>query len=542
MAFLRKNKKKVSQRTKGVIESMSEEKLSTLADVVNSGLPNAILMGITFAAFVTTLLAFDVQGEDFGWKGWNDILALGGLSIMITAGMGWYIHHYQRKILENITRESAVSGLMLILLLLTKIGGLSDEWVYLAVGTSITGAIIFTITYNQRFALGMGIFYSLFACMAVDWAGGMGLFITMLGGVLTCCFLLREIRTRMKLVEVTSMAAVVVFVISALMGVLNKVEPLTISTQSGAAALATFFVGIVIQAFLPIIEKVFGIVTSMTLLDYSDANQPLLKKLAMEAPGTFSHSLQIGSIAEAAAESIGANGLLCRVGAYYHDIGKINKPPYFVENQMGSSSRHSQLSPAMSQLVIVGHVKDGIEIAKEFGLPAALRQFIETHHGTTLIQYFYEEAKRKRSERDAPVSESEFRYPGPKPQTKEAAIVMLSDTVESASRAMSDATPTKIETLIHTLAMRRLQDGQFDECDLTLRELHKIEEALSKAVAAHHHGRIAYPEPQDEKKNKHENGKAKDNSSVEAFTEHENKIPDQKDTIIDAETSSDTSD
>jgi putative nucleotidyltransferase with HDIG domain len=251
----------------------------------------------------------------------------------------------------------------------------------------------------------------------------------------------------------------------------------------------------VIQTFLPIIERVFKIATSMTLMEYSDANQPLLKKMAMEAPGTFSHSLLIGSMAEAAAEAIGANGLLCRVGAYYHDIGKMNKPGYFVENQMGSTSRHEQLSPAMSQLVIVGHVKDGMEIAREYGLPAVLRQFIESHHGTTLMEFFYNEARKKQDEKLSPVSEVEFRYPGPKPRTKEAAIVMLADACESACRPITELTPTRAETLVHTIAIKRLQDGQFDECDMTLKELSRIEAALAKSLAAHHHGRIPYPKP-----------------------------------------------
>ena len=235
----------------------------------------------------------------------------------------------------------------------------------------------------------------------------------------------------------------------------------------------------------------------MTLLDYSDANQPLLKRLAMEAPGTFSHSLMIGSIAEAAAEAIGRNGLLCRVGAYYHDIGKINKPGYFVENQIGSLSQHKELSPAMSQLIIVGHVKDGIELADEYGLPAVLKQFIETHHGTTLVEYFYNQAKKKLDEKPSELSETEFRYAGPKPLTKEAAIVMLSDSVEGTVRALPEVTPTRIEVIVHNMAMKRLQDGQFDECDLSLRELSLIETSISKTLIAHYHGRIAYPKPMD---------------------------------------------
>jgi len=330
----------------------------------------------------------------------------------------------------------------------------------------------------------------------------------MAAGALSCCFSLREIRTRKKLIEVSLLATIAVFLMRTALGIIQNQPVKEYILQAGIAAAAAFVVGIFIQAFLPIIEQTFGIATSMTLMDYSDANQPLLRKLAMDAPGTFSHSLLIGSIAEAAAESIGANGLLCRVGAYYHDIGKIHKPAYFVENQMGSSSRHEQLSPAMSQLVIAGHVKDGIEIAKEFGLPSVLREFIETHHGTTLMEYFYHEAKKRQDERQSPVWESEFRYPGPKPRSKEAAIVMMADAAESAARSLTDHTLAKVETLVHTIAMKRLQDGQFDECDLTLRELSLIEASLSKSLTAHHHGRIAYPKTEEKPKANGTNGTA----------------------------------
>jgi hypothetical protein len=189
---------------------------------------------------------------------------------------------------------------------------------------------------------------------------------------------------------------------------------------------------------------------------------------------------------------------LCRVGAYYHDIGKINKPEYFVENEMGSKSRHKELSPAMSQLIIVGHVKDGIEMAKEYKLPAVIRQFIETHHGKTLVEYFYNEARKKANGTQAQPSESEFRYAGPRPRTKEAAIVMLADASEGAVRSLAEVTPTRIEAVIHNMAMKRLQDGQFDECDISLRELSLVEASMTKTLSAHYHGRIAYPVRLDE--------------------------------------------
>ena len=220
----------------------------------------------------------------------------------------------------------------------------------------------------------------------------------------------------------------------------------------------------------------------------------------MEGPGTYNHSLQLGAMCEAAAEAIGARGLLARVGAYYHDIGKINKPAYFIENQDGMASKHAKLSPAMSLLIIIGHVKDGIEMAREYGVPKVLHEFIATHHGTTLVQYFYEAATQQRkSDTDRAPDEMEFRYPGPKPQSKESAILMLADAAESSVRSMSEPTPGRIENQVHTMVSRRLMDGQLDECELTLREVHQIEASLIKSLCSMYHARIAYPTPAGQK-------------------------------------------
>jgi putative nucleotidyltransferase with HDIG domain len=403
-------------------------------------------------------------------------------------------------------------SLFILLLATTKIGVLLSNQTLWATGTAVTVAIILTIAYDQRFAIGMSVFYCLFAYFAArpissgaSHSVDINLFLTMIAGAFTCCLSLREVRTRMKLLEVSTLAAVIVFITAASIDFfVENPHPISIFSNAGRHAGATVIVGVIIQGLLPLIEKTFRIATSMTLLDYSDANQPLLKRLAMEAPGTFSHSLLVGSVAESAAEAIGCNGLLCRVGAYYHDIGKINKPAYFTENEPSFMSRHKELSPAMSQLIIVGHVKDGMEMAREYHLPAVLRQFIETHHGTTLIEYFYNEAKKKYSDRESDglprPSESEFRYAGPKPRTKESAIVMLADAAEGAVRSLPEVTPTRVEATVHNMAMKRLQDGQFDECDLSLRELSLIEASMVKTLAAHYHGRVAYPKPPDEPK------------------------------------------
>ena len=414
--------------------------------------------------------------------------------MLISSGAAFYIYHYQNRITKNHTRAFALLGSLVLLLAATKLAVLLTGNTMWATATAVTAAVILTIAYSQRFAIGMSIFYCLLASFVAEPSVAMKLFLTMTAGAFTCCLSLREIRTRMKLLEVGTLAAVIVFTMAVALDFLAPTSrPLDVLRNAALHAGITLVVGILIQGLLPLIEKVFRIATSMTLLDYSDANQPLLKRLAMEAPGTFSHSLLVGSVAEAAAETIGCNGLLCRVGAYYHDIGKINKAPYFAENELAAISRHKELSPAMSQLIIVGHVKDGIEMAKEYAIPAVLRQFIETHHGTTLIEYFFNEARKKQDEKQSPPSEVEFRYTGPKPRTKEAAIVMLADGSEGSVRALQEPTPTRIEAAVHNMAMKRLQDGQFDECDLSLRELSLIETSISKTLAAHYHARVPYP-------------------------------------------------
>ena len=504
--------KKISPRRSRVRKSISSERYLQISRLVSTDFVISILLWLLFVILCILILAFHRAGR-------LQVIPITVIVILISLAGALYIYHYQKRMIYNHARISVLIGLFLVLLASVKFVTawfieLQTEvtpyaW---ATGTAVITAIVLTIAYNQRFAIGMSVFYCLLACFAaepLEINGKVQLmqinpFLIMVTGAFTCCMALREIRTRVKLLQVSTLAGVIVFITAASLELLIPgKDPNKAFVNAGLHAGITLAVGLIIQSLLPIIEKTFRIATSMTLLDYSDANQPLLKKLAMEAPGTFSHSLLIGSIAEAAAEAIGRNGLLCRVGAYYHDIGKINKAHYFIENEIGSASRHKELSPTMSLLIIIGHVKDGIEMAKEYGLPAVLRQFIETHHGTTVVEHFYNEAKKlttKKSKRKdvSEPSESEFRYPGPKPRTKEAAIVMLADAVEGAVRSLTEITPSKIEIVVHNMAMRRLQDGQFDECDLSLRELSQIEASISKTLAAHHHGRIAYPKAPDD--------------------------------------------
>jgi putative nucleotidyltransferase with HDIG domain len=260
------------------------------------------------------------------------------------------------------------------------------------------------------------------------------------------------------------------------------------------AAASGLAAGFIIFGILPLIERIFDVTTALTLLEWGTIHQPLLRRLREEAPGTYSHSQTLGDIGESAAEAIGADGLLTRTGAYYHDVGKMVKPSYFVENYEMRVDHHKKLQPTMSMLIIVGHVRDGLDLARQYGVPRSLRSFIGEHHGTTLVEYFYHEAAARQSaEGKREPAESEFRYPGPKPQSKETAILMLSDAVEGAVRALSEPTAGRVESTVHQIAMKRLMDGQLDECHMTLKDLRGVEDSLTRSLIAIYHGRIAYP-------------------------------------------------
>ncbi|MGE5307597.1 MAG: HD family phosphohydrolase [Deltaproteobacteria bacterium] len=251
--------------------------------------------------------------------------------------------------------------------------------------------------------------------------------------------------------------------------------------------------GIVVTGILPVFEFLFGTITNIKLLEMADFNHPALNRLMLEAPGTYHHSLIVGNLSEAASRAVGANSLLSRIGAYYHDIGKLEKPEYFSENQGLKDNVHETLAPNMSKLVIMNHVKEGIELAKKYNLNPRIVDFIRQHHGTSLVYYFYRKALENGQEQQE-VNEEVFRYPGPKASTKEAAIVLLADSVEAATRTLRDPSPQKIEELVHKIINNKFIDGQLDECDLTLKDLEKIAQVFGHILGGIYHSRVHYPE------------------------------------------------
>jgi putative nucleotidyltransferase with HDIG domain len=286
--------------------------------------------------------------------------------------------------------------------------------------------------------------------------------------------------------------------------IVNIISILTLSLIGGNVTLKLILVGMTIGAVngilsailmigaLPYLESAFSITSMIKLLELSNPNQELLKKLLMEAPGTYHHSLMVGNLAEASAESIGANPLLVRVGAYYHDIGKLKRPDYFVENQRGFDNPHEKIAPALSALIITSHVREGVEMAREAHLPEDIISFIEQHHGTGLAKYFFSRALEE--DREGSLSEDSFRYEGPKPQSKEVALVMLADSVEAGVRSLPDPTPEKIKNMVRSLIRDKLNDGQLESCDLTFKDLDVISNLFCKSLEGLYHKRIEYPE------------------------------------------------
>jgi putative nucleotidyltransferase with HDIG domain len=256
-------------------------------------------------------------------------------------------------------------------------------------------------------------------------------------------------------------------------------------------AISGILAAVLTIGFLSFFEGLFGILSPMRLIELSNPNQPLLRRLLMETPGTYHHSMMVANLSEAACEAVGADGLLARVGAYYHDVGKMKRPHFFVENQVNRDNPHDTLAPGLSKRIILAHVEDGVKMLEEHKLPKQIIDFAQQHHGTTLLKFFYHKACKMT---DAPVQESEYRYPGPKAQTRETAIVGICDSAEAAVRSLAHPTPESIEQLVRRIVADRLEDGQFNECDLTMQELEKVTRTICETLQGFFHNRIEYPD------------------------------------------------
>ena len=431
---------------------------------------------------------------------------LAGLLAVLTAVNGYHVLRSEPRIVRRAGRLSVYLVTIILAVAIAKWLA-NDPWRAEIIPLVIV-AMVFSIAYDQVLATALALTLCVLVTLATT--SSLAQLITLMSVSTASVLMVGRVASRSTLVKVGYLSAVIYFFVALGIRVLATEMPLSQTLDHsvlGTALLGSawcILAGYLVSGSLPIVERLFGVVTDISLLELSDPSHPLLQELVRRAPGTYSHSMSVASISEKAAEAIGANGLLCRVAAYFHDCGKMIKPEYFIENvPSGAESRHESLSPAMSTLVIIGHVKDGVDLAERHNLPQVLTDFIEQHHGTTLVEYFYREAQKRAEADDEPsIDEAGFRYPGPKPQTREAACMMLADCCESASRTLTDPTAKRIAALVESLTMKRLLDGQFEECEMTLAEINQVRAAVSKSLTAMYHGRVKYPDAEDRKDSK----------------------------------------
>lgn len=411
--------------------------------------------------------------------------------ILLLIGLGWlYIWQFHAELLKQ---ERLLYLLLLLLVLvigLIKVLSLTENPTLPYLAPISFGSMLMTILIGPQLALAMTMILSLLGGIIVDYSLALTIFY-FVSGVIPVLALIKFGRQR-DLVR----CGFILMIINAITVILiNLLFRTTFDYQAVILAITNGFLSAVLAiGSLPFLEHIFRITSPIRLLELSNPGHPLLRRLQIEAPGTYHHSIMVGNLAEAAAEGIGADTLWVRVGSYYHDIGKIKRPYFFVENQFTQDNPHEKLNPTLSTLIITYHVKEGAEIAREHGLPEKLVEIIEQHHGTDLVRYFYKRASENVQVEKENLIEEDFRYEGPKPQTKEAALVMLADSVEAAVKSLSKPTPSKVEALVQRIIRERLDDGQFDECNLTLKDLNKVKSSFIKVLGGMFHNRIEYPD------------------------------------------------
>ncbi|PEN15052.1 metal-dependent phosphohydrolase [Longibacter salinarum] len=406
----------------------------------------------------------------------------------------YYLYQIRREVWDDQRDMLLISITLLAIIALFGVA-VRIPWAHLYAVPIALAAVMLTIIFNST----IGLFSTLVLALVGGQMVGLDLeftFASFIAGALGV-FSVRDIKNRGQFVLSAGLVFLgyVLVIVGTYLYLGTPTERL--GRELSYAAVGSSFT-ITAYLVLWILERTFDVTTDLTLLELSDTNRPLLKDLSLKAPGSFNHSLQVANLAEAAADRIGANALLTRVGALYHDIGKMKKPEYFVENQRAGANPHDKLKPRMSALIIASHVKEGLDLAKKSNLPERVKNFIPTHHGTARIEYFYRKAVEQTGPEDSPVLESEFRYPGPRPNSKETGILMLSDSVEAASRSLDDPTHNRLKSLIDLIFKERIEDGQLDDTGLTFRDLRQIKDTFLQMLLGIYHVRVKYPDQEEE--------------------------------------------
>ena len=406
------------------------------------------------------------------------------LTLVIVTILRAYLLSFEKQVLNDKKKISVIMAISVMMIFISK--GLSGLSVYLMPVAATS--ILISIIANERIAIVVSIVVAIFAGIAssIDMNT---LFMLLIGGIVGS-FACRNVQQRSNVIIIGLIVALTNSVIIIGFGLAEDIEFNIIIKQLAYGIANGVLSSLIAIGTLPVWENYFGVLTPLKLLEIMNPNNPLLRRLLLEAPGTYYHSMLLGNLAERAADEIGANSLLVRVASYYHDVGKLKRPYFFKENQSDMQNPHDSISPSLSKTIITSHTTDGVELAKENKIPKEISDIMVQHHGTTLVAYFYHKAKEK----DPDISEDEYRYDGVKPQSKEAAIIMIADSVEAASRSITMPTEDKLQKLVKNIIKSKLDDSQLDESGLTLKDLKSIEKSFVKTISGIYHDRIVYPD------------------------------------------------
>lgn len=417
---------------------------------------------------------------------WYIYIYLALLILIILSITCYYLNKYRKDLYKDNKKIILVFSLFVISLILARtISVISPFLIPLS-----CVPILLTILFDNEASVVLGILNCVLIGGVVEFNSQVTLIAIM--STVLIAIIIKKIQVRNDIMNAAFYVSIINGLLTFSVGYLLSNNMMDILKISGFVLLGGGLSAILAIGFLPFFENIFDIVTTIKLLELSNPNHPLLKRLLMEAPGTYHHSIIVANLAEVAAEEVGANPVLTRVSAYYHDIGKIKRPYFFKENQIGKENPHDKLNPNLSTLVITSHVKDGLDLAKEYNLPTILQNIIVEHHGTTLVKYFYITMKNS-SEKPEEVKPENFKYAGPIPSSKECGIIMMADSIEAAVRSIQEPNQNKIEEMVNNIIKDRLSEGQFDNCDLTLKDIYKVKKSFLKTLTGVYHQRIEYP-------------------------------------------------
>ncbi len=498
-------------------EKRRQEAIASVDDVIRTIQKGQIIIRkgeVATSEDIAILNALGLKNPKINFSNIVGIIMITAICLLVVF---LYLSYFYPDIYENINKLILLGIISIFVVLLAKIASQASGYLMPIASASM----LIAISLSPNIAILLTVILSLLIGFIPG--GGLNYILVSVISGIVAIYSIRKATQRSSLTRAGLIIAGANIITISALGLINNEGYYLILQNNLWGVLNGFLAVILTIGILPFLESYFDITTSFKLMELSNPNQPLLKKMILEAPGTYHHSIVVGNLSETAAEEIGGNGLLARVGAIYHDIGKIKRPYFFTENQEAYKNIHDEMEPSLSALVIASHVKEGLELAKKNKLPKDIIDIIAQHHGTNLITYFFHRALKENGSNVDKVAEENYRYSGPKPQTKEAGIILLADSLEAATRSLTNPTATRIKTLVKEIIQKNLENGQLEECDLTLKDLDKIGDSFSRILTGMFHSRVEYPDEdlikkikEEKKKNGNSNKKSTENNKAKS--------------------------